>query len=112
MDGPKLVSTGKAGTLTIGGLRAGRLTAWRVTVSSKSTAEQVQYVLFADGAIGRFFGQTVGGQATANLVPTAAPARIGRKKPPVPKPFVLGGRIVEISPRRVVIAEGEVLTGT
>lgn len=109
MRGPAAKATGTVGTLTIGGLRAGRLTQWRVVLSPKSTPTNMQYVLFADGAIGRFYGQAIGQQARASLVPSLAPARIGRKKPPTPRPFTLAGRIVEISARRIVIAEAAIV---
>jgi hypothetical protein len=109
LRGPAAKAMGVAGTLTIGGVRAGQLGAWRVVVSPKSTPEHIQYVLFADGRIGRFYGQAIGAEARAQLIPSAQPTRIGRKKPPTPKPFTLAGRIVEISAKRVVIADGAVV---
>jgi hypothetical protein len=106
MRGPAAKAMGTAGEVRIGGLRVGRLIRWRLVVSPKSTPEQLQYVLFGEGPIGRFYGGAIGAEATARVEPAPQPARIGRKKPPTPRPFTLRGTVAEISPRRIVIAEG------
>lgn len=106
LPSPTVQASGTNGTVTIAGLRAGALTQWRVVISPKSTPERVWYTLFGEGAIGRFFVGGLGCQARAVLTPSAPPVRIGRKRPPVPKPFALVGKIVEVSARRIVLAEG------
>lgn len=102
--GPSAMVHGKEGSLFIGGLRAGVLTEWRV-VMSPSTQKPT---LFGKGRIGRYYIQAVGGQVRAELVPAAIPKRIGRKAPPVLKPFVLIGTIAELTGKTITISHGEV----
>jgi hypothetical protein len=101
---PATVGQGKAGTLHIGGMRAGILTEWRVVVSPTTKL----FTLFGTGRIGRYYAQAVGGVVRAELTPAPVPKRIGRKTPPTPKPFVLRGIIAELTGRTITISHGEV----
>lgn len=104
MDGPAAIARGTTGALRIGGLKAGRLTTWKVVISPTTGKP----TLFAEGAFVRFYTPGVGCQAVAHLTPAPTPARIGRPKAPMPKPFVLTGKIVEFTARQIVLAEGEI----
>lgn len=104
MRGPPAIAIGTAGTLRIGGLRAGTLTSWRV-VTSPTTGKPT---LFGEGRIKSYYTQAIGDEACADLAPSAPPRRIGRPRPKVPKPFTLTGRIVEITAAHITIADGEI----
>lgn len=104
MNGPSAITRGMGGTIRIGGLRAGRLAAWHVVISPTTGKP----TLFGEGAFLRFYAGAVGMRAQADVMPTATPARIGRKAPPKPKPFTLTGRIAELTARSIVIAEGSI----
>ena len=101
---PSAVAHGTAGTLWIGGLRAGQLTAWRIVMSPSTK----QPTLFGTGRIGRYYQQAIGGVARAELTPTPVPRRIGRKAPPTPTPFVLVGTIAELRSTSITISHGEI----
>jgi hypothetical protein len=101
---PATVAQGTHGILFIAGLRAGILTEWRVVVSPSTKL----FTLFGTGKIGRYYMQSVGGAIWAELTPSPVPRRIGRKAPPTPKPFVLVGRIAEMTGRTITISHGEV----
>lgn len=101
---PGTAALGTQGAIRIGGLRAGVLTAWRV-VMSPSTGKPT---LFGTGRIGRYYAQAVGAQARLELTPTPIPARIGRKAPPVLRPFVLIGTIAELTSKSITISHGDI----
>ena len=100
-----ILAHGTAGTIRIGGLRAGALTEWRVVLSPTTNKP----TLFGKGRIGRYYAQAVGTTARLELTPTPIPYRIGRKPPPVLNPFVLIGTIAELSSMRITISHGEIV---
>ena len=104
MVGPSTAAQGTQGTLWIGGLRAGTLSQWRVVISPSTG----QPTLFGTGRIGRYYAQAVGGIARLELTPTPIPTRIGRKPPPVLRPFVLIGTIAELTSTSITISHGEI----
>jgi hypothetical protein len=101
---PAALAQGTHGVLHIAGLRAGHLTEWRVVMSPTTKKP----TLFGTGRIGRYYTQAVGGIVRAELTPTPIPRRIGRKAPPLLKPFVLIGTIAELTGRTITISHGEV----
>lgn len=107
MRGPPALAQGTGGTIRIGGLAAGTLGAWRV-VSSPTTGKPT---LMGEGRFLRYYGQAVGAQVHVRLTPRPQPARIGRPKPKAARPFTLTGKLVEYSPSRITIAEGEIARG-
>lgn len=104
MRGPPAIAQGNTGELRIGGLKAGTLTEWRV-VMSPTTGKPT---LFGEGRFLRYYGGSVGMEARADVTPVSPPTRIGRPKPPKAKPFTLTGRVVELTPSRITIADGEI----
>jgi len=107
MRGPPATSKGTMGVLRIGGLTAGHLTEWRVVISPTTGAP----TLFGEGRIRRYYTQALGEVVQAWLTPAPHPARIGRPKRPPAQPFTLTGRIVEINPGHITIADGEIARG-
>ena len=101
---PSTAAQGTIGTIWIGGLRAGTLTQWRVVISPSTG----QPTLFGTGRIGRYYAQAAGGIARLELTPTPIPTRIGRKPPPVLRPFVLIGTIAELTSTSITISHGEI----
>ena len=101
---PSTAAHGTIGTIWIGGLRAGALGQWRIVISPSTG----QPTLFGTGRIGRYYAQTVGNVARLELTPTPIPTRIGRKPPPVLRPFVLIGTIAELTSKSITISHGEI----
>jgi len=101
---PATAAHGAHGQLLIGGLRAGVLTEWRIVISPTTNMP----TLFGTGRIGRYYAQAVGGTVRAELTPTPTPYRIGRKRPAAAKPFVLVGRIAELTGKSITISHGTV----
>jgi hypothetical protein len=97
-----LLAVGQEGAARIpDGPRLGTLTAWRLVISPTTGRR----TLIAEGQFLRFW---VGARITRVVVeatPTQAPARIGRKSPPAPRPFRLVGRVDELSTRALVVTE-------
>lgn len=99
------MAMGADGSLSIGGLVAGHLTQWRVVISPTTGKP----TLFGEGYFKRYYAQAVGTQVRAALRPAAPASRIGRPKPKAPKPFVLVGKLLELTARSVTISEGEII---
>lgn len=104
MRGPSAIAQGSVGEVRIGGLLAGRLTAWRVVMSPTTDKP----TLFGEGTFLRYFKQAVGVEAVASLTPTPPPYRIGRPKPRAGKPFTLTGTVFELTAGRITISEGSI----
>ena len=104
IPGPQATSRGEAGTVTIAGLTIGALTSWYVVISPTTNKP----TLFGEGVFKRFYQQGVGAQVRAEVVPSAVPHRIGRPRPPTPKPFTLTGKLFELTAGKVTISEGEI----
>jgi hypothetical protein len=104
---PPVVLRGHQGTLTVGGVRYGVLSDWRIVVSPTTQ----RYTLLADGVMQRFLGQAIGARAHAHLIPAPIPARIGRPRPPVRPPCTLIGTLVRVTPTAITIAEADFLPG-
>jgi hypothetical protein len=115
MRGPATQAAGSVGVVRIAGLYAGTLTAWRIVVSPTRTVAGPDgqpipaYTLFGEGHLLGFFRASVGAAVTANLTPATPTARIGRPKPKPSRPFRLVGEVFELTPRRIVIAAGEIV---
>jgi len=103
MRGPSALATGNQGTLLIGGLHAGTLSEWRIVVSPSTQ----KFTLFGQGRFLRYYIQHVGGLVRLALTPAPVPTRIGRPKPKTPAPFVLEGKLFELTAGRITISEGE-----
>lgn len=103
MRGPSALAAGKQGTLLIGDLRAGVLNEWRVVISPSTK----KLTLFGQGRFLRYYLQAVGELARVELTPAPQPYRIGRPKPKTPRPFVLRGKLFELTAGRITISEGE-----
>lgn len=101
---PPTQAEGAAGTLRIGGLRAGVLTKWRVVLSPSTKMP----TLFGEGKIARYYATAVGSVARVELTPAPAPRRIGRPVPKPMQPFVLIGTIAELTGKTITISNGEI----
>lgn len=104
MRGPGALVQGADGTITIGGLRVGILSSWRVVISPTTGKP----TLMGEGRFKRYFTQAVGIRARAALTPAPRPYRIGRPKPPTPQPFTIEGKLYELTAKTIVISEGEI----
>lgn len=118
-----MIAQGTEGAIEIVGLHAGTLVRWHVAVSPTTTRTDAKtgqpvladdgrpipaLTLFGEGHFLRFFLGGVGGPVAARLTPVAAPAYIGRKKPPTPKPFLFTGILFSLTPTHIVISAGEI----
>lgn len=103
---PVLIARGADGEARIPrGPRLGALGAWRV-VSSPTTG---QPTLIAEGRFLQHYVRAGLARAEARLIPATPPARIGRPTPRPSPPLRFVGRVAELTPTRLTLAEGEVL---
>lgn len=107
LRGPPAIAQGEAGTLRIGGLRAGAFRSWRVVISPTTGKP----TLFGAGRFAHYYAGAVGVTVEASLTPAPPPTRLGRPKPKTPVPFVLRGRLLELGGGRITIADGEIARG-
>lgn len=97
------------GSGTRGLIRCGRgvvmtIMAWRVVISPTTHLP----TLFADGATRRYWVENPPMRLAAHLIPAPTPYRLGQKRKPPPRPFVLVGRVHSISATQIVLSEGEI----
>jgi len=102
--GPPAVAIGSAGDVRIpGGPRVGRLTSWRLVVSPTTG----RYTLLAEARMARHYAGCAP-LLEVRACPDSTPARIGRPTPRPPRAFVLRGVAAELTPRSLILADGEI----
>ena len=102
IPGAAAIATGTEGAARLpNGPRLGTLTSWRLVISPATGRR----TLVAEGRFLRFWCEARPAYAEATVTPAPAPYRIGRKRPPTPRPLTFRGVVAELNPRALVIAE-------